>query len=130
MTPRISGDLLRNGPASVYVAVIVDSTGWAEAASRTLLGSSGDPRVVKIVCDFLATATFDWHGGTPRRAVAFVPGLFFASAETRGDTTLPPAFKDVPTEPNVLIAQLRGLTPDQRRQWFADQQPCASFKVK
>ena len=130
LTPRIPGDLLRTEPASVYVAVIVDSTGWAEPASRTLLGSSGDPRVVKIVCDFLATATFDWHGAKPRRTVAFVPGLFFSSEAPRGQTPTPPTFKNAPTNPDVLAAQLRALTFDERRQWFADQQPCASFRVR
>lgn len=116
------------------VAVIVDSAGRVEAASRTVLGATGDARVVRVVCEYLATATLDWRGRTPRRTVAIIPSIFYNSAVPRGempDMPQPPAMiGDTPFNLGVLVPRLRALTREQREQWFADQQPCASFQAK
>lgn len=45
----------QNAQASMLFAVIVDSSGRIEPASRTLVASRGDPRIVKVWCDFLVT---------------------------------------------------------------------------
>ena len=113
--------------ASMLFAVIVDSGGRIEPASRTLVAWRGDPRVVKAWCDFLVTVKLVWAAGTPRRAVALLPIIFFTTHVPKDE--LPQLEAGQRTfDPKQVAAMLSAMTGPRREEWFGDQQPCASFQ--
>ena len=118
----------RDTQASILFAIIVDSAGRIEAASRTVVASVGDPRVIKAWCDHLTTIQVEWRDGSRRRAMAFLPIRFFIALAPAGREPQVPGQKGF--EPQPLIAMLSTMALSQRQQWFADQQPCASFPTR
>src|SRR5207248_1706277 len=102
--PRLPGSLRgQDTKASMLFAVIVDPAGRIEPASRTLVASTGDPRVIKAWCDFLITARIDWKGRTPRRTVALLPIMFFTASAPAGQTPKAPIQKGFYPEPVIAM---------------------------
>lgn len=127
--PTLPRDLRnQNLEASMLFAVIVDSAGRIESASRTLVGSTGDPRVVKAWCDFLITARLHRKAEAPGRTMTLLPIIYFTAFAPAGEMPPKPTHKGM--DPQPLVAMLNSMTSLQRQQWFADQQPCSSFKPK
>lgn len=118
--PRYPADVRALGlPGLVIVAFVIDTAGRVELPTVSIVKHPTHPSFVYAVCDFLATARFDWRPHAPVRGLVIVP-FSFSLTGPNGEVSVEPIVPD----PRDLGPRWNEMSPTELAAWIERQPHC------